>query len=70
MSAKCTSHWAASKHGDCLHAMAAGWILNNDLCSHCTQRFVTALDAIGGPLEWHEDFRRRAEPHGETVVKP
>lgn len=63
----CTSHWAKSKHGDCIHAMAAGWITSDDLCPPCTARFMAALDAAVPGLSWagHRPLpiSRRRESH-------
>lgn len=44
----------------CIARLADGWILTGDLCSTCTQAFMTALDSISGPLKWHHEYKARA----------
>jgi hypothetical protein len=51
----------AGRRVPCLDALALGWSLPTDLCPDCTRAFMDALDGISGPLEWHENFSRRAE---------
>lgn len=45
--------------GSCIQALAAGWILVSDLCPVCMRAFMSALDGIAGPLEWHQGYRDR-----------
>jgi hypothetical protein len=44
-----------------LKALADGWINPPDLCPTCTQAFMAALDGIGRPLTWHQNYRTRSE---------
>lgn len=44
----------------CIEQLADGWIHANDLCAHCTRQFMAALDGIGEPLKWHENYQARA----------
>lgn len=44
----------------CIARLADGWINATDLCPACTRAFMTALDDITGPLEWHPNYAERA----------
>lgn len=48
--------------GDCLEALAGGWILASDLCPACTRAFIGALEErVGHALVWHPNYVRRAQ---------
>lgn len=49
-----------SSWGSCIQALAAGWILDGDLCPTCTQAFMRALGAVVPNLHWHQAYRDRA----------
>jgi hypothetical protein len=51
----------------CIHALAAGWILADDLCPVCTQTFMAALDVSVPGLVWHPTFRDRAGLSGPSL---
>jgi hypothetical protein len=51
--------------GPCLHALAGGWIRPNDLCPECTHTFMRALDAAVPNLEWHLEYRERAQERAQ-----
>lgn len=44
----------------CVQRLANGWIGAGDLCGPCTRRFMTALDGLGEPLDWHDGYVQRA----------
>lgn len=55
------------RNGTCIQRLAAGWIGLHDLCGPCTRRFMAALETLASPgelLEWHPNFRDRAEGGG------
>jgi hypothetical protein len=52
----------SGRFATCLTRLAGGWILPQDLCPQCTTAFMSALDGIAGPMEWHGNYIGRAHP--------
>lgn len=57
LASECTGGWHRHGLDTCVHAMAAGWITNPDLCRPCTRTHRAALDAVVPVLAWHAKYR-------------
>jgi hypothetical protein len=44
----------------CVHQLAAGLITVADFCPTCTSFLIAGMEWVLGPLEWHEDYLKRA----------